>query len=66
MKAVIGLIFIFWIGKLLFGKSGGEASRKEREKQTFLEYPEGGYGLDKDPVMDELFFLDIMEDEHSY
>ena len=35
--------------------------REERAKQTFLDYPEEGYGLDDDPVLDELMFLDIME-----
>ena len=31
--------------------------------ETIFDYPEGGYGLDDDPVMDELFFLDIMEED---
>ena len=40
-----------------------EKYRRERAKQTIFEYPEEGYGLDDDPVLDELFFLDIMEDD---
>ena len=47
---------VFGIGKLLFCKSGKEVSREEREKQTIFKYPKGGYGLNDDPVMDELFF----------
>ena len=41
-----------------------EDSRKayeERKKQTFFDYPEEGYGLADDPVLDELIWLDIME-----
>ena len=60
METVLGLIIIIGIGKLLFGRGHKEVSRAEREKQTIFKYPKGGYGLDDDPVMDELFFLDIM------
>ena len=63
MEAIFVLILIFGIGKLLFGRGGKEVDRAEREKQTIFKYPEGGYGLDDDPVMDELFFLDIMDDD---
>ena len=64
MSTVIAVIIIFGILKLLFGGSGKRADdRSEREKQTFLKYPKGGYGLDDDPVMDELFFIDTMEDD---
>ena len=63
MESLFGLIMIIGIGKLLFGKSNQSESREEREKQTIFRYPKGGYGLDDDPVMDELFFLDIMEDD---
>ena len=62
METILGLIILYGIGKLLFGGSK-EVSRKEREKQTFFKYPKGGYGLDDDPVMDELFFIDLMEDD---
>lgn len=56
----------FGIGKLLFGIDDiDEQTREERKKQTFFEYPEGGYGLDDDPVLDELFFLDIMEEDED-
>ena len=34
---------------------------EERKKQTFFDYPEEGYGLADDPVLDELIWLDIME-----
>ena len=65
MEPILGLLAVYGIGKLLFGKNGGcVESREEREKQTFFKYPKGGYGLDDDPVMDELFFIDIMEDDH--
>lgn len=40
-----------------------EEYRRKRAEQTFLEYPEEGYGLDDDPVTDELMFLEIMEDD---
>ena len=63
METILGIIAIFVIGKALFGRGHKEVSRKEREKQTFFKYPKGGYGLDDDPVMDELFFIDIMEDD---
>ena len=65
MELILGLLILYGIGKLLFGRPAGRAeSRKDREEQTFFNYPEGGYGLDDDPVMDELFFIDIMEDDH--
>ena len=35
--------------------------REERAKETIFDYPEDGYGLDDDPVWDEMMFLDIME-----
>ncbi len=63
METILGLIAIIVIGKALFGRGRKEVSREEREKQTFFKYPKGGYGLDDDPVMDELFFIDIMEDD---
>ena len=64
METILGLLVVFGIGKLLFGKSSRkEVSREEREKQTIFKYPKGGYGLDDDPVMDELFFLDIMDED---
>ena len=66
METLFGLIIIFGIGKLLFGRGGKKMSREEREKrekQTIFKYPKGGYGLDDDPVMDELFFIDVMEDD---
>ena len=63
METILGLIVIFGIGKLLFGGRHKAISREEREKQTIFKYPKGGYGLDDDPVMDELFFIDIMEDD---
>ena len=62
MEALLGLIVLLGIGKLLFGGKKNE-SREEREKQTIFKYPKGGYGLDDDPVMDELFFLDIMDED---
>ena len=64
MELLIGLIIIFGIGKLLSaGKGGRTVSHEEREKQTILKYPKGGYGLDDDPVTDELMFLDLMDDD---
>ena len=64
MEAIFGLLIIFWIGKLLFGKSPSKQQpRSDRESETIFDYPEGGYGLDDDPVMDELFFLDMMEED---
>ena len=63
METILGLLMVFGIGKLLFGKSTKPVSREEREKQTIFKYPKGGYGLDDDPVWDELFFLDIMCDD---
>lgn len=53
---------------MLFGTKDAEPISKEeyrrrRAEQTFLEYPEEGYGLDDDPVLDELMFLDLMEDD---
>lgn len=63
METILGLIVIFGIGKLLFGGKHKAESRAEREKQTFFQYPKGGYGIDEDPVMDELFFIDIMEED---
>jgi hypothetical protein len=65
MGTIFGLIIVLGIGKLLFGDSGKTESREERKKQTFLEYPEGGYGLDDDPVTDELMFLDIMDGDRD-
>lgn len=62
METILGLVVIFGIGKLLFGGKKQE-TREEREKQTVFKYPKGGYGLDDDPVMDELFFIDLMEDD---
>ena len=62
METILGVIVLFGIGKLLFGGKKQE-SREEHEKQTFFKYPKGGYGLDDDPVMDELFFIDLMEDD---
>ena len=62
MEAVLGIIVVYCIVKLLFGNNKKQP-REDREKQTIFKYPEGGYGLDDDPVMDELFFLDIMEDD---
>ena len=65
MEPIFGLLAVYGIGKLLFGRNGRSvASQRERENQTFFKYPKGGYGLDDDPVMDELFFIDIMEDDH--
>ena len=63
MSAVIAAAVIFLLVRVMFKNKDKEREeyRKEREKQTFFEYPEGGYGLDDDPVLDELFFLDIME-----
>ncbi len=63
METLFGLMVIFGIGKLLFGKGNKPTTREEREKQTLFKYPKGGYGLDNDPVMDELFFFDIIEDD---
>ena len=60
MQAIVGTIFLFGLGKLLFGRDETE-DIEERKKQTIFDYPEEGYGLDKDPVLDELLFLDIME-----
>ena len=60
MQAIVGTIFLFGLGKLLFGRDETE-DIEERKKQTIFEYPEDGYGLDDDPVLDELCFLDIME-----
>ena len=40
-----------------------EEYRRKRAEQTFLDYPEECYGLDEDPVTDELMFLEIMEDD---
>ena len=60
METLIGFVALLGIGKLLFNNNQKE-SRNEREKQTIFKYPKGGYGLDDDPVMDELFFLDIMD-----
>lgn len=65
MSTVLGAIIIIGLLKLLFGGSSKrEDTRTDREKQTFFKYPKGGYGLDDDPVMDELFFIDIMEDDN--
>jgi len=52
----------------LFGVDDSEPVSKEeylrkRAEQTFLDYPEEGYGLDEDPVLDEFMFLEIMEDD---
>ena len=64
MEIVAALIILFGLGKLLFGRGGRvKPSHTEREKQTILEYPKGGYGLDDDPVTDELVFLDLMDDD---
>ena len=64
MEIVIAIILIFGLGKLLFGKDRKvKPSHAEREKQTIFKYPKGGYGLDDDPVTDELMFLDLMDDE---
>ena len=63
METILGLIVIFGIGKLLFGRKRSVPSKEDRAKQTFFKYPKGGYGLDDDPVMDELFFIDTMEDD---
>lgn len=63
MEYILGSIALYVIGKLLLGKSHKADPRTEREKQTFFKYPKGGYGLDDDPVMDELMFIDIMEDD---
>ena len=64
MEAIFALLIIYWIGKLLFGKRPHkQRPRSGRESETIFDYPEGGYGLDDDPVMDELFFLDIMEED---
>ncbi len=63
METILGLLVVFGIGKLVFGKSSREISREEREKQTIFKYPKGGYGLDDDPVWDELFFLDTMDED---
>ena len=63
MEALFGLIILYWIGKLLFGrKTNRRATHSEQDKQTIFDYPEGGYGLDDDPVTDELMFLDLMDD----
>ena len=53
---------------MLFGTSDADPVSKEEYRrkcaeQTFLEYPEEGYGLDEDPVTDEMMFLEIMEDD---
>ena len=63
METLFVLILLIGIGRLLFDNNKKTELGKEREKQTFLKYPRDGYGLDDDPVMDELFFLDIMEDD---
>ena len=60
MQVLIGSMVLFGLGKLLFGRDETE-DIEERKKQTIFEYPKDGYGLDDDPVLDELFFLDIME-----
>ena len=65
MGTIFGLIIVLGIGKLLFGDSGKTESPEERRKQTIFEYPEGGYGLDDDPVTDELMFLDIMDGDRD-
>ena len=42
----------------------GQAGRSINAcRETFFEYPEGGYGLASDPVADEMIFLEIMEDD---
>ena len=71
MEIILGIIILYGIGKALAGSGGRSgtngrsgSSRSEREQQTIFKYPKGGYGLDDDPVWDELFFLDIMEDDH--
>ena len=64
MSTVFGAIVIFILLKLLFGgRDKREQSSSERETQTIFKYPKGGYGLDDDPVLDELFFIDTMEDD---
>ena len=62
METLIALLIIYGIGRLIFGKRRGPETYEDRKNQTFFKYPKGGYGLDDDPVMDELFFLDIMDE----
>ena len=64
MEAIFGIIILYGIGKLLFGKrTNRPAPHAEQSKQTIFDYPEGGYGLDDDPAVDELMFLDLMDEE---
>ena len=58
----MGLLSIFF-GTNKIDPAEKEEYRRKRAEQTFLEYPEEGYGLDEDPVTDELMFLEIMEDD---
>lgn len=53
---------------MLFGTNNTDTAEKEeyrrkRAEQTIFDYPEEGYGLDEDPVTDEMMFLEIMEDD---
>ncbi len=63
MSTVFGAIVIFMLLKLLFGGGKKDESPSERETQTIFKYPKGGYSLDDDPVLDELFFIYTMEDD---
>ena len=55
---------LYGVGKLLFGKQPNrKAPHAEQNEQTIFDYPEGGYGLDDDPVVDELMLLDLMDEE---
>ena len=66
METLFGLIILYGVGKILFGNrsnSPKQAPRATQNEQTIFDYPEGGYGLDDDPVLDELMFLDLMDEE---